>query len=111
MQAPIKDQVHTELGNLFNLIHQKQTQLNQLELLIDQATTAETTAETSTQLQEVKKDLIQTLKKQGYSMLNSGIYPMIANRPAGGWVSPLRGPPAKGGHFKKELKKKFDLVG
>ena len=59
MQQAIKDQVNAELGNIFNLIHQKQTQLNQLELLIDQATTAETTA----QLQEVKKDLIQTLKK------------------------------------------------
>jgi hypothetical protein len=59
MQQAIKDQVNAELGNIFNLIHQKQTQLNQLELLIEQATTAETTA----QLQEVKKDLIQTLKK------------------------------------------------
>ena len=59
MQQAIKDQVNAELGNIFNFIHQKQTQLNQLELLIDQATTAETTA----QLQEVKKDLIQTLKK------------------------------------------------
>ena len=59
MQKALKDQVNEELGNIFNLIHQKQTQLNQLELLIDQATTAETTA----QLQEVKKDLIQTLKK------------------------------------------------
>ena len=54
-----KAEIETLLGNIFNLIHQKQTQLNQLELLIDQATTAESTA----QLQEVKKDLIQTLKK------------------------------------------------
>ena len=59
MQKALKDQVNEELANLFNLIHEKQTHLNQLELLINQATTAET----STQLQGVKKDLIQTLKK------------------------------------------------
>ena len=63
MQQALKDQVNAELGNLFNLIHQKQTQLNQLELLIDQATTAQTTAQTTAELQKVKKDLIQTLKK------------------------------------------------
>lgn len=54
-----KAEIETQLGNLFNLIHEKQTHLNQLELLINQATTTET----STQLQGVKKDLIQVLKK------------------------------------------------
>jgi hypothetical protein len=58
-----KAEIETQLGYLFNLIHEKQIHLNQLELLIVQATTPETTAEPSTQLQKVKKDLIQTLKK------------------------------------------------
>jgi hypothetical protein len=54
-----KAEIETQLGNLFNLIHEKQTELNQLNLLIDQATTPEG----SGQLLKVKKDLIQTLKK------------------------------------------------
>jgi hypothetical protein len=40
-----KAEIETQLGYLFNLIHEKQTHLNQLELLIVQATTPETTAE------------------------------------------------------------------
>ena len=55
-----KAEIETQLANLFNFIHEKQTHLNQLELLIDQATTAQTS---TTELQNVKKDLIQTLKK------------------------------------------------
>ena len=55
-----KAEIETQLANLFNFIHEKQTHLNQLELLIDQATTAQTT---TAELQNVKKDLIQTLKK------------------------------------------------
>ena len=69
-----KVEVETKLGNLFNLIQEKENHLNSVRLLIKQPNN---TPEQVMELEEAKTNLIQILKKQDWSMRSSGIIPMI----------------------------------